>query len=250
MSEVLGLGSTLDMGLGLTGATSGTTDTMTSSPSGTNLSKLLPWLVLLLAALGLFYFIQKGCNSSGEPAGEPTTTSVDTMTKTNTPAADLIGDPGAKKMPYTLPSGKKLELAPTSFTARIFDFIRGAGSGGDVSARTPNCFRFDEVHFVPGTSQLTPQSDDQLNELYEVLKNFPVVIISIEGHTDNVGDPEKNKVYSEQKAQAIKTWLEKKGIEADRLIASGWGDRNPFADNASEEGKAMNRRVEVCVVKK
>lgn len=251
MSDVLGLGSTLDMGQALSSSSSDTSSKMTSGGSGTGLSKFLPWLVLVLAALGLLYFIQKGCNSSGKPEGEPATTSVDTLSKTAPTSTGITSaDPTAKKLPYTLPDGKKLELVPTSFTARIYDFIRGTNTGGDMNARTPNCFRLENVHFVPGTSQLTSQSDESLTELYEVLKNYPVVIVSIEGHTDNVGDPEKNRVYSEQKAQAVKVWLEKKGIAADRLIASGWGDRNPFTDNASEEGKATNRRVEVCVVKK
>ena len=72
----------------------------------------------------------------------------------------------------------------------------------------------------------------------------------IEGHTDNVGQPAANLKLSGGRALAVKTWLTNKGIDAKRMIAIGFGDTKPVADNAKEEGRSQNRRTEFVVVEK
>ena len=69
-------------------------------------------------------------------------------------------------------------------------------------------------------------------------------MIEVEGHTDNVGKAEVNKKLSQKRADAVKDYLIKKGIEADRLSAIGYGSEQPIADNKTKEGRAQNRRVE------
>jgi outer membrane protein OmpA-like peptidoglycan-associated protein len=72
--------------------------------------------------------------------------------------------------------------------------------------------------------------------------------IEIAGHTDDVGEPEANQKLSEDRANSVKQYLEKKGIAPERLTAKGYGDTQPVADNATASGKQKNRRTEVRIV--
>jgi outer membrane protein OmpA-like peptidoglycan-associated protein len=216
------------------------------------MSKFLPWIVLLLAALGLFYFVQKGCGISNETT-ETTPEGETLQTEVKPASEDISTSLGASgsSVTYTLKDGTKMDLERTSFSAWMVDFLKGTAPGSSgYNAATPNCMPFDKVSFDSKTGALTATSEEQLHQLYTIMKAYPDVVISIEGHTDNSGDPDQNKFISEQKAQKIKTWLEGKGIAADRLIASGWGDRNPKASNDTEEGRKTNQRVESCIIKK
>jgi outer membrane protein OmpA-like peptidoglycan-associated protein len=78
-----------------------------------------------------------------------------------------------------------------------------------------------------------------------MLQKNPDVKVSIEGHTDNFGNIASNKTLSENRAKAVMDALIAKGISKTRLSSKGWGSTKPVADNATEEGKAANRRVEI-----
>jgi outer membrane protein OmpA-like peptidoglycan-associated protein len=67
--------------------------------------------------------------------------------------------------------------------------------------------------------------------------------LSIEGHTDNVGKDDYNQTLSEQRANSVRAYLLSKGIDESRLIAQGFGETQPIADNKTAAGKAKNRRV-------
>ena len=228
---------------------SSTPNSSTKSP----ISKLLPWIVLLIAALGLFYFVQKGCGTVEETT-EITPTSTDTIkTEPTGEVMDVNAQPSSNgtSIVYTLKDGTKLEIERNSFSAWMVDFLKGiAPQSTGFNPSTPNCMPFDQVTFDEKTGALTASSEEQLHQVYVIMKSYPEVIISIEGHTDNTGVAEQSKIVSEEKAQKVKAWLERKGIAADRLIASGWGDRNPKTSNDTEEGRKINRRVEACIVKK
>jgi outer membrane protein OmpA-like peptidoglycan-associated protein len=73
--------------------------------------------------------------------------------------------------------------------------------------------------------------------------------VEIAGYTDNVGKTEMNDNLSARRAQAVKTWLVKKGILANRLTTVGKGMRDPIAPNDTPEGRAQNRRIEFHVQK-
>jgi OOP family OmpA-OmpF porin len=75
-------------------------------------------------------------------------------------------------------------------------------------------------------------------------QNKQVTKLRIEGHTDNVGNDADNQTLSGQRALTIKKYLVDKGIARERLIAAGFGETKPIADNSTEEGKAQNRRTE------
>jgi OmpA-OmpF porin, OOP family len=105
-----------------------------------------------------------------------------------------------------------------------------------------------QIVFESGSAVLKPESDAALTQLTQYLNDTPrVTKLRIEGHTDNVGSPESNETLSGQRALAIKKALIAKGIKAERLLAVGFGQNKPIADNTTEEGKAKNRRTEFRV---
>ena len=107
-------------------------------------------------------------------------------------------------------------------------------------------YKFDarKVQFVTGSATLTKAAMDELDKGVQILTDHPTVKISVEGHTDNTGDAAFNQKLSERRAAAVKTYLVKKGIGADRIVTSGYGQSKPIADNKTAAGRAANRRVE------
>lgn len=101
------------------------------------------------------------------------------------------------------------------------------------------------ILFETGKSAIQQESLPIVDQIYELLKSNPALIVSVEGHTDNVGDAASNKILSNNRAKAIMDALIIKGIEKTRLSFVGWGQEKPVADNRTEEGRARNRRVEV-----
>jgi OmpA-OmpF porin, OOP family len=99
------------------------------------------------------------------------------------------------------------------------------------------------ITFATGQAAITPQSDQVLNDLLAVLVANADWRLRIEGHTDNVGDKAANMKLSNARAAAVGAWLTGKGIDASRLSIAGLGDTQPVGDNATEEGRARNRRV-------
>lgn len=92
---------------------------------------------------------------------------------------------------------------------------------------------------LPGSAQPT------LAEVTGMLKQHPGLRLSVEGHTDNVGQPAANKTLSDNRARAVRLALERAGVAAERLKSEGFGADRPIADNRSEDGRAKNRRVEL-----
>jgi OmpA-OmpF porin, OOP family len=102
------------------------------------------------------------------------------------------------------------------------------------------------VLFDFNKSTLQPASDPVLQQILDLLKKNPAQKIEVQGHTDNVGGDAYNQTLSEARAKAIVGWLTQHGIAADRLTAKGFGKTKPIADNATDTGRAKNRRVEIA----
>jgi outer membrane protein OmpA-like peptidoglycan-associated protein len=100
------------------------------------------------------------------------------------------------------------------------------------------------VSFESGKAVLSPSSTDSLEKAYLVLSENPEVAVEIQGYTDNTGKKATNMKLSQDRANAVRTWLVNKGIAADRITAKGFGPENPIAPNTTKEGKAQNRRIE------
>lgn len=88
-----------------------------------------------------------------------------------------------------------------------------------------------------------------LEAMVAILKEYPASNFSIEGHTDSDGKDAANQVLSESRAAAVVSYLVEKGIASSRLSSKGFGESKPVATNKTKAGKALNRRVEVILVK-
>lgn len=106
----------------------------------------------------------------------------------------------------------------------------------------------DNVHFDFGKATLRPGSFAELEELVSYLKNKENIRAEIAGHTDNVGKDADNLKLSQKRADAIRSYVIKKGIQPARVIAKGYGAAEPVADNDTEEGRQANRRTEVRIL--
>ena len=100
------------------------------------------------------------------------------------------------------------------------------------------------VNFQLGKSALTSEAYPILEHAAEILRENPDLKIEIHGHTDNIGSDESNIKLSEARANVVKSFLVKNGVDESRLTVVGFGESKPKADNATAEGRAKNRRVE------
>lgn len=103
------------------------------------------------------------------------------------------------------------------------------------------------IVFASGKARIEERSFPLLKRLAETATLCPNARIRIVGHTDNMGDGEANQSLSVQRAQAVIGHLFLEGVETERLQAVGFGAKRPVADNATEEGRAKNRRIEFVV---
>jgi outer membrane protein OmpA-like peptidoglycan-associated protein len=159
------------------------------------------------------------------------------------------------KFAILVPPGQKYKVKYKVFTTvesdLLLDMPTMAGAytmDYKITITPPKNFTLDNVFFDSGKSSLRPESNKELNELAEYMSLKKTLVIEIAGHTDNVGAPESNQKLSEDRANAVKQYLVKKGIVAERIVAKGYGDSEPVADNNTASGKQQNRRTEVRVI--
>jgi len=104
------------------------------------------------------------------------------------------------------------------------------------------------VLFASAKSELLPQAQAKLSQVADVLtRQNRDARIRVEGYTDSQGSASFNQDLSQARAESVRTYLVSHGIAADRIVAEGFGPARPVADNASSEGRADNRRVEIVV---
>jgi outer membrane protein OmpA-like peptidoglycan-associated protein len=108
-----------------------------------------------------------------------------------------------------------------------------------------------QVQFDTSKATIKKISDKLLDEVTGVLKEHPEITkIEVQGHTDDRGGADLNDKLSEARANAVREWLIKRGIEADRLTAKGYGQNVPIGDNKTEKGRQENRRVQFVIKEK
>src|SRR5208282_306244 len=100
------------------------------------------------------------------------------------------------------------------------------------------------LEYLTDKAVIEPKYYGEVGKVANFMKRFPQVKGTIEGYTDNVGSAEKNLKLSQYRAENIvKMLVEKYGIDKSRLLAKGYGITRPIADNMTEEGRQMNRRI-------
>ena len=110
--------------------------------------------------------------------------------------------------------------------------------------------RLDNIFFDFDKTSLKPESYSELNKVLNFLETNPNVKIEIAGHTDSMGSDEYNAELSHGRAHAVVQYLIDQGIDFDRIVAHGYGESAPVASNSTDEGRAINRRVEFTVLSK
>lgn len=105
-------------------------------------------------------------------------------------------------------------------------------------------FAARNVHFASGKDVLTEKSRKILDEVVDILNNYPAYSLKISGYTDSQGKDNMNLILSDKRANATKKFLTDKGIAVHRITAKGFGEVEPIANNGTAEGRALNRRVE------
>ncbi len=149
-------------------------------------------------------------------------------------------DPSPPPPPPPAPAAKPPPPKPSGGSL----FRPGAGrntlrvsKGGRVDLPGP-------VVFETGSDKLAPESDAVLELVHIHLKQNPqVTLLRIEGHTDDVGDDDKNQDLSERRSMSVARWLVARGTDCKRLLPVGFGETKPVNPNTSEEGRARNRRT-------
>ena len=111
-------------------------------------------------------------------------------------------------------------------------------------------YQINNINFATDSYQLNEQVMNILNGFIDFLKENPSVRVAIHGHTDNIGDDQKNLELSQNRARAVFNYLLLEEITSNRLEHKGFGESKPIASNETEEGRRKNRRTEFVILSK
>ena len=196
---------------------------------------LLPLLLILAGLLLWFLFRPHPATVAEAPAPLPTAA----------PVAPTTPDLGSF-VPRQLADGTMLNIPEHGVEGRLLAFIQDP-------AQKPNktsWFDFDRLLFATGSATLQSQSSEQLHNIAAILQAYPATHLTIGGYTDNTGDAAQNLKLSQDRADNVTAELVKLGVASDRLLAKGYGEEHPVGDNATEAGRAQNRRISMLVTQK
>ena len=194
------------------------------------------WPVVLLAVLLL------GCLWFFNRARAPVNDTMQTVSNAGASAVSALGQFFKTK----LPNGVELDIPQFGVENKLIAFLNDTSKPVDDTT----WFNFDRLLFDTGSATLQPSSQEQLGNIANILKAYPNVHLKIGGYTDNTGDATANMSLSDARARNVMDSLVSSGIDASRLSSEGYGDQHPVADNATEEGRAQNRRIAMRVTQK
>jgi OmpA-OmpF porin, OOP family len=171
----------------------------------------------------------------------------------------VFGDIAKKLYPKLMPSYPSAdEVIDLSYIKNVASRTTNMASADKVTFNSDDAIREKvaekswNIEFESGSNRLTPQAEKSLQNLFNDLVVASNLKVEVHGHTDNAGDPNKNMQLSEDRAFAVKQWLEKKSssnFPDGRIAIIAHGQMNPLVSNATPEGKAKNRRVTIVMGK-
>lgn len=210
-----------------------------------------PLALIAILGLGLVGLVlaMKGCD--GVPAAVPPVIE-ETHASASAHSEPKLEEPAMPKAPEVTATAApapevKLDanVAVDGVEAKLVEFIKS-----DKPVDKTTWFTFDRLYFDTAKASLKPESETQLKNITEIMKAFPKVKLKIGGYTDNQGADAFNMKLSTDRAKTTMQKLVSMGVDGSRLTAEGYGKAFPKADNATEEGRAKNRRIDVRVTEK
>jgi|HubBroStandDraft_5_1064220.scaffolds.fasta_scaffold14593_3 OOP family OmpA-OmpF porin len=205
---------------------------------------LAPLVIAGIILLGLIiWYFNRGSASTA------VNTASNAASSAATTAANAISSAGQSLGAFfqtTLPDGVSLNIPQNGVENRLLTFIKDPNA--QVSSDT--WFDFDRLLFDTNSATLQPSSQEQLSNIAAILKAYPNVKLRIGGYTDNQGDAAANLKLSQDRANNVMQQLVAMGVDPSRLDAKGYGEDHPVADNTTDTGRAMNRRISMRVTAK
>jgi len=210
--------------------------------------KLFGVLGFILIAIACFF------NSKSKIEKDLTTRSTAALTLEGIPVDNLLFSGRDATLSGILPSEDQV-LKAQEVVAEVYG-VRKVTNMLTVEPTTPEIIEVDQqkrieelvtvqpITFDAGTYALTEEAKRVLDEIAMLLAGQPQVSLLISGHTDDSGQSAFNLKLSQDRADAVKAYLVSRGIDATRLFTQGLGETRPVAENATEEGREKNRRVE------
>ncbi|MEO6548702.1 MAG: OmpA family protein [Ferruginibacter sp.] len=201
-------------------------------------TSLLPWLLLVLAAIALIWFLSRKKDNSTDTTGATADT---TVTATTTPTG---GNSGGANSPQTGTAdwGSVNFDAPTVKYDEVTDpniNIRGVDNYGIYGLG-------ENILFDEGKATIRSNAETNLKQVIgSINKRYNGGEVRVYGYTDAQGSAGANKELAGQRADAVKTWLQNNGIDANRISVNAVGEGDPVASNSNEQGRQQNRRVEI-----
>lgn len=128
--------------------------------------------------------------------------------------------------------------------------IATRGSGAQVSETRDGGLKVNvpgSVSFATGSASIEPRLYPTLDQIASTLNEYPATTVTVVGHTDSVGDPQMNMDLSGRRAGAVADYLAQRGVQRNRMTVQARGEAEPIADNATDAGRAQNRRVEILI---
>jgi outer membrane protein OmpA-like peptidoglycan-associated protein len=130
--------------------------------------------------------------------------------------------------------------AAVALEAETFDMEACVGRF-EILSRTGN------IHFTSGSARLDQRSAPLLDSIVDIINRCPDLVVKIAGHTDSDGGEAANQRLSEARAASVARYLAERGVAADRMVSTGYGELRPVAPNDTAENKLRNRRIEFAV---
>ena len=135
---------------------------------------------------------------------------------------------------------------PTYTTGALYD-VKATESVVTATEKRIVGLKVEDLTFRFDKTQLSEEDKRKMDEVVRFLKEYPQAWVRIAGHTDNIGSNEANNTVSRRRAEALEQMLLSAGIDQSRIVTHWYGAANPIATNETEEGRALNRRVEIAV---
>jgi outer membrane protein OmpA-like peptidoglycan-associated protein len=201
---------------------------------------LLPVILIILAALALWYFLGKGCNQqkSTTSTQDTTTTMTTTPVQTDTTVMNTTGRASTK---VRLVNGTELNAYAGGVEEQLVNCLNDAS----CKAGKDKWFDFDNLNFEVGSTTLTPESEGQIKNIVAILNAYPSARIKVGGYTDKTGNDASNKKLSQQRADAVASAIETAGGKPEQITgAEGYGSEfAKAAATASDEERKKDRRI-------